>query len=74
MHIEKNVIDNILGTILDIKGKTKDNLQARKDLCEMGLRHTLYVFMAENEKIYMPQFATRCPMRIKPIFLKNFKI
>jgi len=29
MHIEKNVIDNILGTILDIKGKTKDNLAAR---------------------------------------------
>jgi hypothetical protein len=32
MHIEKNVIDNILGTILDIKGKTKDNLAARLDL------------------------------------------
>jgi hypothetical protein len=26
MHIEKNVMDNILGTILDIKGKKKDNL------------------------------------------------
>jgi hypothetical protein len=24
MHIEKNVMDNILGTILDIKGKTED--------------------------------------------------
>jgi len=32
MHIEKNVMDNILGTILDIKGKTKDNLAARLDL------------------------------------------
>jgi hypothetical protein len=29
MHIEKNVIDNILRTLLDIKGKSKDNLQAR---------------------------------------------
>jgi hypothetical protein len=36
MHIEKNVMDNILGTILDIKGKTKDNLAARLDLQEMG--------------------------------------
>jgi hypothetical protein len=26
MHIEKNVMDNILGTLLDIKGKSKDNL------------------------------------------------
>lgn len=32
MHIEKNVMDNKLGTILDIKGKTKDNLAARLDL------------------------------------------
>jgi hypothetical protein len=32
MQIEKNVMDNILGTILDIKGKTKDNLAARLDL------------------------------------------
>jgi hypothetical protein len=33
MHIEKkNVMDNILCTILDIKGKTKDNLAAQLDL------------------------------------------
>lgn len=28
MHIEKNICDSILGTILDISGKTKDNLNA----------------------------------------------
>ncbi|KAL0451729.1 UNVERIFIED_CONTAM: hypothetical protein Slati_1151000 [Sesamum latifolium] len=32
MHIEKNVFDNIFNTVMDIKGKTKDNLNARKDL------------------------------------------
>jgi hypothetical protein len=32
IHIEKNVMNNILGTILDIKGKTKDNLAARLGL------------------------------------------
>jgi len=31
MHIGKNVTDNILGTILDIKGKTKDDYAVRKD-------------------------------------------
>jgi hypothetical protein len=31
-YIEKNVMDNIFGIILDIKGKTKDNLAARLDL------------------------------------------
>lgn len=32
MHIEKNICDNILGTIMNIKGKTKDNLKSRQDL------------------------------------------
>ncbi|KAL0401502.1 UNVERIFIED_CONTAM: hypothetical protein Slati_4180100 [Sesamum latifolium] len=32
MHIEKNVFDNIFNTVMDVKGKTKDNLNARKDL------------------------------------------
>ncbi|KAL0449149.1 UNVERIFIED_CONTAM: hypothetical protein Slati_1471300 [Sesamum latifolium] len=32
MHIEKNVFDNIFNTAMDIKGKTKDNLNARLDL------------------------------------------
>jgi hypothetical protein len=45
MHIDKNVMDNIFGTILDIKGKMKDNLEAQKDLFEMGLRPTLHLFM-----------------------------
>jgi hypothetical protein len=32
MHIEKNGMDNILGTILDIKGKIKNDLAACRDL------------------------------------------
>ncbi|KAL0433736.1 UNVERIFIED_CONTAM: hypothetical protein Slati_2707900 [Sesamum latifolium] len=32
MHIEKNVFDNIFNTVMDINGKTKDNLNARQDL------------------------------------------
>jgi len=32
MHIEKNICDNILGTLLDIPGKNKDSLNARLDL------------------------------------------
>ncbi|KAK4382692.1 hypothetical protein Sango_2847500 [Sesamum angolense] len=32
MHIEKNVFDNIFNTVMNIKGKTKDNLNARKDV------------------------------------------
>ncbi|KAL0292202.1 UNVERIFIED_CONTAM: hypothetical protein Sradi_6998300 [Sesamum radiatum] len=32
MHIEKNVFDNIFNTVMDIKGKTKDNMNSRRDL------------------------------------------
>ena len=42
MHIEKNVCENILGTILDISGKSKDHVSARKDLQEMGIRKPLH--------------------------------
>ena len=28
MHIEKNVFENIFNTVMDVKGKTKDNIKA----------------------------------------------
>ncbi|XP_049362547.1 uncharacterized protein LOC125827267 [Solanum verrucosum] len=42
MHIEKNIVDSILGTLLDIPGKTKDHAKARYDLKEMGIRKNLH--------------------------------
>ncbi|WCJ40469.1 hypothetical protein M5689_021385 [Euphorbia peplus] len=42
MDIEKNVCDNVLGTLMNIKGKTKDTLNSRKDLVSMGIRHELH--------------------------------
>jgi hypothetical protein len=32
MHIEKNVLENIFNTIMDMKGKKKDNIKARLDI------------------------------------------
>jgi hypothetical protein len=59
MHIGKNVIDNILDTILDIKGKTEDNLPAQIDLVELGLRPKLHLFTADDIRTYIP---TACHM------------
>ncbi|XP_058775279.1 uncharacterized protein LOC131649536 [Vicia villosa] len=42
MHIEKNIFDSIVGTLLDIMGKTKDHIKARYDLQEMGIRERLH--------------------------------
>ncbi|KAL4294431.1 hypothetical protein AHAS_Ahas18G0227400 [Arachis hypogaea] len=42
MHIEKNVCDNVLYTLLNETGRLKDNLKARKDLKEMDIRKDLW--------------------------------
>ncbi|XP_060171510.1 uncharacterized protein LOC132602749 [Lycium barbarum] len=42
MHIEKNVCDNILYTLLHDRSKSKDHINARKDLREMGIRRDLW--------------------------------
>jgi hypothetical protein len=70
MHIEKNGMDNILGTILDIKGKTKDNLAARLDLQEMGLRPKLHPLTAANGKTYIPTACHTMSREDKENFLK----
>jgi len=38
MHVEKNVCDILIGTVLNINEKTKDSLNARLDLIEMNIR------------------------------------
>ena len=38
MHIEKNIVDNIIDTLLNLDGKTNDNLRARQDLKEYGYK------------------------------------
>jgi hypothetical protein len=70
MHIEKNVMENILGTILDIKGKTKDNLQARQDLKEMGLRPKLHLYTGDDGEMYLPPTCHTMSNEDKTAFLK----
>ncbi|KAL9690719.1 hypothetical protein QQ045_011127 [Rhodiola kirilowii] len=37
MHIEKNVFDNIIDTILGFQGKTKEDIKAREGLEQLGI-------------------------------------
>ena len=41
MHIEKNICDSFLGTLLDILGKSKDHINSRYDSHKMGIRKEL---------------------------------
>jgi hypothetical protein len=55
MHTgKKNVVDNKLGTLLNMNGKTKDNLEARQDLRKMNLRPELHPFIVKNGKTLLP--------------------
>ncbi|KAL0546957.1 hypothetical protein IC582_016876 [Cucumis melo] len=53
MHIEKNVCMNIVGTLLDLPGKSKDGMNSRLDLIEMNIRPELAPMVTGN-RTYIP--------------------
>jgi rubrerythrin len=56
MHIEKNIVDNLLGTFMNVEGKTKDTVNSRLDLEDMGIRKELHLRPVEGgESWEMPQ-------------------
>ncbi|KAH0769857.1 hypothetical protein KY290_013838 [Solanum tuberosum] len=55
---EKNIVDSILGTLLDISGKTRDYEKARYDLKDMRIRKNLHPKDTEDNK--RTKFAKVC--------------
>ena len=56
MHVEKNVCDSLIGTLLNIKGKTKDTLNARLDMVDMKIREELKP-CDHGKRTYLPPAA-----------------
>ncbi|XP_021991893.1 uncharacterized protein LOC110888688 [Helianthus annuus] len=54
MHIEKNVCESLIGLLLNIPGKTKDGINVRKDMEEMGIRKKLAPVATPGGKFYLP--------------------
>lgn len=54
MHIEKNVCELLLATILNIKDKTKDDLNSRLDLKEWDIRKSLHPELIGTGKWRLP--------------------
>ena len=48
MHIEKNICDSLLGTLLNILRKTKYGIGTRLDLIEIGVRKELTPKVSEK--------------------------
>ena len=50
MHVEKkNICDNLLGTVLDIAGKTKDTDKARLDSEDMNIQRELHLIESNGQ-------------------------
>ena len=49
MHIEKNIYNSMVGTLLSIDGKSKDNMNSRLDLQAMGIRDQFHLIERGNK-------------------------
>ncbi|XP_062093839.1 uncharacterized protein LOC133799866 [Humulus lupulus] len=54
MHIEKNICDSLIGTLLNIPGKTKDSISARRDLVLMSESKKELAPKVEENRTYLP--------------------
>ncbi|CAM8986864.1 unnamed protein product [Rhodiola kirilowii] len=57
MHVEKNICESLLGTLLNILGKTKDGVKARLDMVEMNIR-TKLAPESRGQRTYLPPSCT----------------
>jgi len=55
MHIEKNFCDNIINTVMDVHGKTKDDVKARLDMAMMCDRSKLNLKHGVNGRTLKPK-------------------
>ncbi|XP_056691688.1 uncharacterized protein [Spinacia oleracea] len=55
MHIEKNVFDNVIGTLLDIPGKIRDHKSARRDLLELKVMPELQPIVYDDGSEEFPR-------------------
>ena len=74
MHIEKNVCDNIVGTLMDIEGKTKDTLKARMDLKDLDYRHELHLDLDGKTKPFASYTFTKEECRAFYEYIKAVKL
>ena len=73
MHIEKNICDNILWTLLGDTKESKDNLKARHDLEEMNIQKPLHPKLEDRNKLTLPLACFSMSNEKKDVFFKVLK-
>lgn len=69
MHIVKNVAESIVGLLLNTAGKTKDGINVRKDMVEMGIRPELAP-QEKGERTFLPAACYTLSRKEKISFLE----
>ena len=72
MHVEKNVCENVVNTLLNIVGKTKDTEKARLDLADMKIRNELHLQLKGN-KLLKPHACYTLTLEERREFCKFLK-
>ncbi|XP_038687488.1 uncharacterized protein LOC119986868 [Tripterygium wilfordii] len=72
MHIEKNICDGILGTLMGLEGKSKDMIKTRLDLEELGIMQELHPFQS-GDKYTLPRARYTLSMEEKRVLCKILK-
>ena len=75
MHVEKNVFDNVFNTIMDVKGKSKDNVNARLDMKLLCKRPELELLHRNGRTVKPKAIYALGTMQIKEVcsWLKQLK-
>jgi len=53
MHVQKNVFESLIGTLLDMKGKTKEGINSRMNMVQLGIKKELHPIRLENGKYHL---------------------
>ena len=58
MHVQKNVFESLIGTLLDIKTKTKEGLNSHFDMMQLGIKKSFILFFMKMGSTISQQQAT----------------
>ncbi|XP_074299528.1 uncharacterized protein LOC141630649 [Silene latifolia] len=71
MHVEKNVFDSLIGTLLNMPNKTKDGVKARNDMAARGRIELKPI--EKGKRIYIPPSCTTLSKKEKMIVCESLK-
>ncbi|XP_042451966.1 uncharacterized protein LOC122036612 [Zingiber officinale] len=73
MNVEKNVCENIIGTMLNLKKKSKDGVNARKDLRHLNIRKELHPQEKGKNMYHLPAAPYTLSKKEMDVFCSRLK-